>query len=106
MEPAQQTATTGATKYIVAGSLIDCTGAPPVKNTVLVIEGKQIKQIGTSDTIRIPGDAEVIDCGPCTLLPGLMDIHLHTMMFNCLTFHNYRVAQWEITPELQQMYGG
>jgi imidazolonepropionase-like amidohydrolase len=27
------------------------------------------------------------------------------MMFNCLTFHNYRVAQWEITPELQQMYG-
>ena len=34
-----------------------------------------------------------------------MDIHLHTMMFNCLTFHNHRVAQWEITPELQQMYG-
>jgi imidazolonepropionase-like amidohydrolase len=27
------------------------------------------------------------------------------MMFNCLTFHNFRVAQWEITPELQQMYG-
>jgi imidazolonepropionase-like amidohydrolase len=26
-------------------------------------------------------------------------------MFNCLTFHNHRVAQWEITPELQQMYG-
>ena len=26
-------------------------------------------------------------------------------MLNCLTFHNHRVAQWEITPELQQMYG-
>jgi imidazolonepropionase-like amidohydrolase len=38
-------------------------------------------------------------------MPGMIDAHLHTMMFNCLTFHNYRVAQWEITPELQQMYG-
>ena len=25
-------------------------------------------------------------------------------MFNNLTFKNYRVAQWEVTPELQQMY--
>ncbi len=35
----------------------------------------------------------------------MLDVHIHTMMFNCLTFHNFRVAQWEITPELQQMYG-
>ena len=26
-------------------------------------------------------------------------------MFNSRTFKNYRVAQWEVTPELQQMYG-
>lgn len=96
---------TGPTRYVTAASMIDCTGAAPRKDPVIVLKGKRIDQIGTKDTIKIPQGAEVLDCGAATLLPGLMDIHLHTMMFNCLTFHNHRVAQWEITPELQQMYG-
>ena len=96
---------TGPVRYVTAASMIDCTGAAPSKDPVIVLKGKRIDKIGTKDTIKIPQGAEVLDCGSCTLLPGLMDIHLHTMMFNCLTFHNHRVAQWEITPELQQMYG-
>jgi imidazolonepropionase-like amidohydrolase len=95
----------GTPTYITAAAMIDCTGNPPVKDPVLVVHGKRILNLGTRQTVQIPPGAEVVDCGACTLLPGLMDIHLHTMMFNCLTFHNYRVAQWEITPELQQMYG-
>src|SRR5512139_242538 len=95
----------GAVKYITAASMIDCTGAAASKDPVIVLKGKRIDKIGTRDSIKIPQGADVLDCGACTLIPGMMDIHLHTMMFNCLTFHNYRVAQWEITPELQQMYG-
>jgi len=37
-------------------------------------------------------------------MPGMMDLHIHTSMFNCMTFHNHRVAQFEIMPHLQQMY--
>ena len=95
----------GAVKYVTAASMIDCTGTPAHKNPVIVLKGKRIDKIGTKDSIKIPQGADVLDCGQCTLIPGMMDIHLHTMMFNCLTFHNFRVAQWEITPELQQMYG-
>ncbi len=95
----------GAVKYITAASMIDCTGAEPRKDPVIVLKGKRIDQVGTKDSIKIPQGAEVTDCGSCTLIPGMMDLHLHTMMFNCLTFHNHRVAQWEITSELQQMYG-
>lgn len=95
----------GPMTYVVAASLIDCTGAPKVAHPVVVVQGGRIARVGTRRTIKIPEGTDVLDCGSCTLLPGLMDIHLHTMMFNCLTFHNYRVAQWEITPELQQMYG-
>ena len=97
--------TDGAVKYVTATSMIDCTGAPASKDPVIVLKGKRIDKIGSKASIPIPPGADVLDCGDCTLLPGLMDIHLHTMMFNCLTFHNHRVAQWEITPELQQMYG-
>lgn len=95
----------GATKVIKGGMLIDGNGGKPLKDPVIVLEGRRIKQVGTRSEVKIPARAEVIDCGKLTLMPGLMDVHLHTMMFNCLTFHNYRVAQWEITPELQQMYG-
>ena len=95
----------GATRVIKGGLLIDGNGGKPVKDPVIIVEGRRIKQVGTKGKIKIPAKAEIIDCGKSTLLPGLMDVHLHTMMFNCLTFHNYRVAQWEITPELQQMYG-
>ena len=100
-----QSTSTGSMKFVTAARLIDCTGRDPISDAVVAVQGKRIAQIGTKQTIRIPAAAEVVDCGSCTLLPGLMDCHLHTMMFNCLTFHNYRVAQWEITPELQQMYG-
>lgn len=106
MSAHQQAASeTGPVRYVTAASMIDCTGAAPTKDPVIVLKGKRIDKIGTKATVKIPQGAEVLDCGSCTLLPGLMDIHLHTMMFNCLTFHNHRVAQWEITPELQQMYG-
>jgi len=95
----------GKVKIIKGGTLIDGNGGKPLKDPVIVLEGRRIKQVGTKNDIKIPARAEVIDCGKLTLMPGLMDVHLHTMMFNCLTFHNYRVSQWEITPELQQMYG-
>ena len=105
MTAASESAAKGdAVKYITAARMIDCTGADPVADPVIVLKGDRIDKVGTKTTIKIPPGAEVIDCGKCTLLPGLMDIHLHTLMFNCLTFHNYRVAMWEITPELQQMY--
>ena len=46
----------------------------------------------------------MIDAPDLTAMPGMMDLHLHIGQFNSLTFRNYRVAQWEITPELQQLY--
>jgi len=95
----------GRLSYVLGARMIDCTGAAPVQDPVLVVDGTRIAQMGTRKTIKVPDGADIIDCGKATLIPGMLDIHLHTMMFNCLTFHNFRVAQWEITPELQQMYG-
>ena len=101
---AATTGVTGAVRYVTGGKLIDCTGGARIDNPVVVIQGDRIKQVGTRDKIGIPPNADVLDCGSATLIPGMMDIHIHTLMFNCLTFHNFRVAQWEITPELTQMY--
>lgn len=94
----------GALKFIKGGMLIDGNGGKPVKDPVIVIQGRRIKEVGVKGKVKIPRDAEVIDCGRATLMPGMMDLHIHTAMYNCMTFHNHRVAQFEIMPHLQQMY--
>ncbi|MCC7484080.1 MAG: amidohydrolase family protein [Burkholderiales bacterium] len=94
----------GPLRYLKAAALIDGTGAAPVRDPVVVLQGRRIRQVGTRRSIRIPARAEVIDAKGCTLMPGMMDLHIHTAMYNCMTFHNHRVAQFEIMPHLQQMY--
>ena len=94
----------GPLKAVKCGTLIDGRGGKPVTNVVVLLEGKRIKQVGAKDKVRIPPGTETIDCSRYTVMPGMMDLHIHTAMFNCMTFHNHRVAQFEIMPHLQQMY--
>ena len=101
MQPPEEN---GSLTYIKGGALIDGNGGAPLKDPVIAVQGRRITEVGTRDEIRIPRDANVIDAGRCVLMPGMMDLHIHTSMFNCMTFHNHRVAQFEIMPHLQQMY--
>lgn len=59
--------------------MIDCTNAAASKNPIIVLKGKRIDKVGTKEGIKIPQGAEVLDYGSCTLILGMMDIHLHTM---------------------------
>jgi imidazolonepropionase-like amidohydrolase len=89
---------------IKVGKLIDGNGGPVVDRGVILIEGKRIKAVGRAEDVIIPPNARVIDEPKLTAMPGMMDLHLHIGQFNSLTFRNYRVSQWEISPELQQLY--
>ncbi len=85
-------------------ALIDGNGGPVVANPVILLDGERIAAVGSDKDIKIPPGVEVVDASHCTLMPGMMDLHIHLCMFNNRTFKNYRVAQWEVTPHLQQMY--
>lgn len=89
---------------IKAGRLIDGTGAAPKSNALVHMEGGRIKQVGVEGKMAIPADATVFDASEYTVMPGMIDTHLHLSTFNNRTFKNYRVAQWEVTPQLQQLY--
>ena len=95
----------GPKHYIKGARLIDVIREQVINDPIIEVEGRKIISVGNAKDTVIPQGANVIDCSGLTIMPGMIDCHLHTMMFNCLTFHNFRVAQWEITPELQQMYG-
>jgi imidazolonepropionase-like amidohydrolase len=89
---------------ITGARLFDARGGAPIDDGAVLIEGAHIAAVGARGAVQAPPDAERIDAAGCTIMPGLIDCHLHLAMFNCMTFHNFRVAQWEVTPELQQMY--
>lgn len=67
-------------KALVGGTLIDGFGSTPIKNSVVLIEGEKIMAVGTVDSMEIPDNAEVISTEGMTVLPGLWDMHVHTMI--------------------------
>jgi imidazolonepropionase-like amidohydrolase len=58
-------------------TVINGTGSPPIPNGSAVVEGERIKEVLPGPPGRIPPDATVIDCRHQTLLPGLIDAHIH-----------------------------
>ncbi len=62
---------------IRAGTLIDGTGAAPVKNAVIVVQGDRITAVGGGANVAIPTGATVIDLSSETVLPGFIDAHVH-----------------------------
>ena len=59
------------------GLLLDGTGRAPVGNSVIVISGGKIQSVGTEGSAVIPSDATVMDTKGKTIIPGLVDSHVH-----------------------------
>src|SRR3954464_1729131 len=68
-----------------AARMIDGRGGAVVAPAVIVIRGNKIESIGGA----VPADAQVIDLGDMTLLPGLIDAHVHTLLQGDITSEDY-----------------
>jgi imidazolonepropionase-like amidohydrolase len=66
-------------KYVLlkARWLIDGTGAPPIAEAALLAQDGRVEAVGPRASVPAPTEAEEIDLGTCTLLPGLIDAHVH-----------------------------
>src|SRR3989454_5308907 len=60
-----------------AARLIDGTGAPAIKNAIIIVANNKISAVGDATSVRIPSGVKVIDLGDVTLLPGFIDAHTH-----------------------------
>ncbi len=65
------------TLFLKNATIIDGTGADPVSNGAVVVEDDRIKEVLRGLSGRLPSDAQTIDCRNQTLLPGLIDVHVH-----------------------------
>ncbi|MEM9588863.1 MAG: sulfatase-like hydrolase/transferase, partial [Planctomycetota bacterium] len=62
---------------IVGATLVDGTGAQPMKDSAVLVRGDTIVQVGAAASLDIPDEATTRDARGMTLLPGLLDPHLH-----------------------------
>ena len=62
---------------LVGGQLIDGTGAAPGADSVVVIRDGRIENAGARDATAVPAGAEVIDVTGKTIIPGLVNLHVH-----------------------------
>jgi len=67
-----------------AARLIDGRGNVTAP-AVVIIRGNKIESIGGA----VPADAQVIDLGDSTLLPGLIDAHVHVLLQGDITSADY-----------------
>src|SRR5262245_5657640 len=74
------------TLVLTGATLIDGTGAAPVPDSAVVIDGDRITAAGPHRGLSWPADTQVVDVAGRTVLPGLIDAHDH------LASHGYGLA--------------
>jgi imidazolonepropionase-like amidohydrolase len=73
--------TAPATPHLIvlhAARMLDVKAGRIVKPAEILVQGNRIAEVGS--TVKHPAGAEVIDLGDRTLLPGLIDAHIHLFL--------------------------
>jgi imidazolonepropionase-like amidohydrolase len=72
--------------------LIDGTGREPVEDATVVVEGHLIKEVITSSRVGpLAGSVRTLDLRGRTLMPGLIDAHVHVAAVEGNTAEQHRV---------------
>ena len=62
---------------VLKGRVIYGTGAAPIEHGVVVIANGRVQCVGTAGKFAYPVKALITDAGAGTILPGLIDVHVH-----------------------------
>jgi imidazolonepropionase-like amidohydrolase len=89
---------------IRAGRLFDSKSGKMLTNQVIVVKGDRIADVGPADKVQIPDGARVIDLSRATVLPGLIDRHVH--LFQEQQPNDGRAAFIGLNYALKDMYAG
>jgi imidazolonepropionase-like amidohydrolase len=73
-------------RVLTGATLIDGTGAAPMHDAAVVIDGDRIIAAGPRATTAWPANAEIVDVTGRTVIPGLIDAHDH------MASHGYGLA--------------
>jgi imidazolonepropionase-like amidohydrolase len=81
-----------STTVLTADRMVDVEAGKIVKNAVVVIEDDKIIAAGQASATPYAKDAKVIALGDYTLMPGLMDMHVHLVGSNMHGYNSLSVS--------------
>jgi imidazolonepropionase-like amidohydrolase len=93
---------------IRAGRLFDPRTGTSLLNQVVLVSGERITAVGPASQVQIPPGAEVVDLSKATVLPGLIDSHLH-VFHEAMARHPGTIGQGKgayIAPRYYETEGG
>lgn len=64
---------------VIHVNIVDLTGSPIQKDRTVIVEGNRIVQISKGSRVKLPKGAKVVDGRGKFLIPGLWDMHVHTI---------------------------
>lgn len=64
-------------RALIAATLVDGTGAPPVPDAVVLIRGGRIECAGPRSSCPVPEGVGVLDVRDYWITPGIVDAHVH-----------------------------
>ena len=64
-------------KAIKCGVLIDGRGGEPIAQAVILLDGEKVVAVGQEQEVAIPAEAQIVDLSGKTVLPGMIDCHVH-----------------------------
>lgn len=86
----------GESLVLRGATLIDGTGSPPLKGSVVVIDGNEFARVGSENDVQIPDGADIIEVEGKYIIPGMMDANIHLFRDVSIEF----IARYEDRLEL------
>ncbi|MBI3515031.1 MAG: amidohydrolase family protein [Proteobacteria bacterium] len=62
---------------ITKARIIDGNGGDPIADGIVLIDDGRIAKVGPARSVALPKGADIIDAGGRTVLPGIVDCHIH-----------------------------
>ncbi len=95
---------TASLPLVLLGTLIDGTGADPLPDAALVIQGNRIAAVGPRAEVPIPPDAQIIELPQATILPGFINTHVHNA-YNARNLQTWAQAGVTTVRDLGERWG-
>ena len=91
----------GPTTAVRAGRMFDPKSGQLLTNQVVLIQGERITDVGPAASVAIPAGAKIIDLSQATVMPGLIDGHVHLTDADGGLQHQMMIALYSATQSLK-----